>query len=169
MKRRRRRAGFRGLRIAVLTVSDSCSSRRCRDESGAALGRLVAAAGARCVARGVVPDDEKAIARQLRALSAKADVVLSTGGTGAGPRDVTPEATRPVIDKELPGLAEEMRRSGMKKTRFACLSRGLCGLRGRTLIVNLPGSPKGAAESFAAIADLIPHALAMARGCGHQK
>ncbi len=150
-----------------MTVSDSCASGRGRDASGAALERLVADAGARCVARGLVPDDRKAITRRLRALSARADVVLSTGGTGAGPRDVTPEATRPVIDRELPGLAEEMRRSGMKKTRRACLSRGLCGLRGKTLIVNLPGSLQGASESFAAIADLIPHVLAMARGEGH--
>ncbi len=167
MKRRGCRAELKGLRMAVLTVSDACAARRRRDESGAVLRRLVARTGARCVACGVVPDDEKAIARRLRSLSAEADVVLSTGGTGVGPRDVTPEATRSVLEKDIPGLSEVMRSAGMKKTRFACLSRGLCGVRGRTLIVNLPGSPRGAAESFAAIADLIPHALVMVRGAGH--
>ena len=158
---------LKGYKVAVLTVSDACAGRRRRDESGPALCRLAVRAGACCGRPVVVPDDKKAIARRLRALALRADVVLSTGGTGVGPRDVTPEATRTVVDKEIPGLAEVMRFEGMAKTRFACLSRGVCGMRGRTLIVNLPGSPRGAAESFAAIADLIPHVLAMARGEGH--
>ena len=158
---------MKGLSVAILTVSDSCAADRRRDESGAALRRLAERAGARCAAQAVVPDDVKAIARHLRVLSAAAPVVLSTGGTGLGPRDVTPEATRSVIDREVPGLAEAMRAAGMKKTRRACLSRGVCGVLGRTLVINLPGSPKGAAESFGAIADLIPHALAMIQGEGH--
>ncbi|MGE5280189.1 MAG: MogA/MoaB family molybdenum cofactor biosynthesis protein [Deltaproteobacteria bacterium] len=166
----RDRKGFlKGLTVAILTVSDACAAGRRRDASGPALRRLAERAGARCAAPMVVEDDAAAIARLLRALTRRADVVLTTGGTGCGPRDVTPEATRRVIDKELAGLAEEMRRSGMKKTRRACLSRGVCGLRGTVLIVNVPGSPRGATESFAAIADLLPHALAMARGESHAK
>jgi molybdenum cofactor synthesis domain-containing protein len=161
------RETLKGVRAAVMTVSDSCAAGRRRDTSGEALRRVLVRAGARCGAPLKAPDDVKAIARGLRRLCVRADLVVATGGTGLGPRDVTPEATRRVIDKEVPGLSEEMRRRGMRQTRRASLSRGLCGTRGRTLIINLPGSLRGATTSFAAVADLVPHALAMLRGEGH--
>ena len=157
------------LRAAVLTISDSCFEKKRRDESGPALCRVLVSAGAQIVARGIVRDEKAAITRKFRSYAKKykADLILSTGGTGLGPRDVTPEATRQVVDLEVPGLVELMRSENFKKTHRAALSRGLAGVAGKTLIINLPGSPKGAVESFEAIADLVEHALAMIRGEGH--
>jgi molybdenum cofactor synthesis domain-containing protein len=107
-----------------------------------------------------VPDERDVIAERLCELcDTGVDAVFTTGGTGIAPRDVTPEATREIIDREIPGLAEWMRMEGMKKTRRAVLSRGIAGVRGRTIIVNLPGSPKGAVESLDAVADLLPHVV----------
>lgn len=152
--------------IAILTVSDSTVAGTRDDASGPAVQ-------ARCVALGwtvhhqaVVADDLDAIARQLKnwADGGEIQLILTTGGTGIAPRDVTPEATRSVLEKELPGLGEVMRFEGRKLTRFAVLSRGIAGTRGRTLIVNLPGSPKGAVESLDSIADILPHAIALAAG-----
>jgi len=157
------------LRAAVLTVSDSCFEKKRRDESGPALCRALERSGAVIVARDVVGDESAAIARKFRSYvkKYKVDLVLSTGGTGVGPRDVTPEATRRVVKIEIPGLVELMRSENFRKTRRAALSRGLAGVAGKTLIINLPGSPKGAVESFEAIADLLEHALSMIRGEGH--
>ncbi|MDD2866183.1 MAG: MogA/MoaB family molybdenum cofactor biosynthesis protein [Candidatus Omnitrophica bacterium] len=162
-------ATWTGCRVAVVTVSDSCASGSKQDKSGPVLKGLLEALGADIVSCEIVADDSSKIAGLLKgyADASKADVVFTAGGTGLGPRDVTPEATRSVLDKEAPGLAEWIRAKGAAKTARAVLSRGVCGLRGRTLIINLPGSPKGAAESFEAVADLVPHALAMARGEGH--
>ncbi|MFA5038577.1 MAG: MogA/MoaB family molybdenum cofactor biosynthesis protein [Candidatus Omnitrophota bacterium] len=162
------KTGLKGVIAGIVTVSDSCAQGKRRDESGPVLETLLVRVGASLIDRQIVSDDEAAIARAVkRQIRLKADVVLTTGGTGLGPRDVTPEATRLVLQKEIPGLSEAMRSAGSQKTRRAFLSRGVCGVRGKSLIINLPGSPKGAAESWEAIVDLIPHALAMIRGEGH--
>lgn len=153
----------------ILTVSDACSRGEREDSSGAALRRLVRAQGWTVAAAATVPDEKEAITRALRAWcdERRLPVVLTTGGTGIGPRDVTPEATRALLDRELPGLAELMRAEGLKSTPMAALSRAAAGTRGGCLVVNLPGSPAGAEESFRAVAQLIPHALHVLAGGGH--
>lgn len=149
----------------VVTASDGVASGRRDDESGDAVATQLAGAGFHVVGRIVVPDDRERIADELRRLTER-DVALVaiTGGTGFGPRDVTPEATRDVIDREAPGLAEAMRAGGRAVTPMADLSRGVCGLRGATLVLNLPGSPRGATESMTAVIGLLPHALDLVAG-----
>ena len=157
-------------RAGVLTVSDRSHRGEREDLSGPALSARASALGWRVCRSAVVPDERGAISRALRQWSQgrdALDLVFTTGGTGFGPRDLTPEATLAVIDRQAPGLAERMRRAGEAKTPLAALSRGVCGIRKRTLILNLPGSPKGAVESFDAVADILPHALEMMRGRGH--
>lgn len=155
------------IRVGVLTVSDRSAEGRREDRGGPALARAVEALGWEVAERAVVPDDVEAIAGRLSAWCGDLDLVLTTGGTGLSPRDVTPEATRRVLDREVPGLAERMRREGEKTAPAAVLSRAVCGTRGKALILNLPGKPEGACESLAAVADLLPHALAVLRGGGH--
>jgi molybdenum cofactor synthesis domain-containing protein len=137
--------------------------------SGLVLFEMLGAAGAETVARDVVPDDKARIKEKLLYYcdELKVNVVFTTGGTGFGPRDITPEATLQVIERSIPGLPELMRLEGLKKTRKAMLSRGVCGIRGGTLIINLPGSPKAVKESLEAVLDLIPHSLEMLKGGGH--
>ena len=149
---------------AVLTISDSCSRGERADLSGPAVAAALSQHNFQVISRTVVPDDQPTIQKTLLELSAKARLVVTTGGTGIAPRDVTPEATRAVCDKLLDGVAERMRLEGAKKTRFAALSRGLCGVRGTSLILNLPGSPSGAVESLQAVIELLPHALALVEG-----
>src|SRR5438067_6663691 len=144
---------------AVLTVSDSSSRGEREDLSGPALVALLKTHKFEVVATEVVPDDRTHIENALLQLAEKARLVVSTGGTGLAPRDVTPEATTAVCERMVDGIAERMRLEGSKKTPFAALSRGLCGVRGHVLILNVPGSPKGAVECLEAVIDIVPHAL----------
>lgn len=155
------------IRVAILTVSDRASRGVYEDKSGPALQQLVEQALRGTVSdTRIVPDEREQIARCLCEWADNApavDVILTTGGTGFAPRDVTPEATRDVIDKEAPGLAEVMRATALQITPHAMLSRAVTGVRKRTLIINLPGSPKGATENLRAILPVIPHAVALLR------
>ncbi|HUA22317.1 MAG TPA: MogA/MoaB family molybdenum cofactor biosynthesis protein [Bryobacteraceae bacterium] len=154
------------IQVAVVTVSDSSVAGTREDRSGPALAERVAALGWSLRTVELVPDEQDQIAAKLRQLadSGQVSVILTTGGTGVALRDVTPEATRGVIEREIPGLAELMRAEGRKFTPLSVLSRAVAGVRGRTLIVNLPGSPKGAVQSFDAIAQLVPHLVDLLEG-----
>jgi molybdenum cofactor synthesis domain-containing protein len=149
---------------AILTVSDSCYHKQREDQSGPALRAMLEQKGFQVVAAQIVPDERISIENTLIELCERAQLVVSTGGTGLAERDVTPEATDSVCDRHVPGLAERMRHEGAYKTPFAALSRGFCVTRGKSLIVNLPGSPVGATESLAIILDLLPHALDLLSG-----
>jgi len=152
--------------LAVLTISDRCSQGLLTDTAGPAVVALLRQVFPQAEFwTGLLPDDEGAIATQLHELAGKgAALVLTVGGTGFGPRDRTPEATRRVIDREAPGLAEAMRYLSAAHNNFAWLSRGIAGLKGATLIVNLPGSRRGAEQSLSSILDLIQHGLDIAAG-----
>lgn len=149
---------------AVVTVSDSCARGEREDRSGPAVVRLLQELQFSVKGCEVVPDDPIRIQNLLIRLAREVRFVVTTGGTGIAPRDVTPEATVAVCERLVDGVAERMRSEGIKKTPFAALSRGVCGVRGRALILNLPGSPAGAVESLQAVADLIPHALELLSG-----
>ncbi len=152
------------LSAAVITVSDSCASGERVDQSGPAVANFLKEHGFVVVAADVVPDEQAIIQKAIRDSAAKAALVVTTGGTGIAPRDVTPEATRIVCDRLIAGIPERIRFEGGKKTPFAALSRGLCGVCGTSLVLNLPGSPKGAVESLEAVIDLLPHALQLVNG-----
>lgn len=155
---------FHPLRIAVLVVSDTRTEET--DKSGALLVERIGSSGHSLAGRTIVPDDIDAIQAQVAAWADDpgVDVIVATGGTGFAPRDVTPEATRAVIEREAPGLAEAMRAASLQATAHAMLSRAVCGIRGRTLIVNLPGSPKAVRENLATISPALPHAVQLLQG-----
>lgn len=151
------------IKAVVLTISDSATRGERIDQSGPAVVAELAALRAGIIATEIIPDERIQIAARLRhyADSNMANLIITTGGTGVALRDVTPEATRDVIEREVPGLAELMRAEGVKITPLAALSRAVCGTRGRTLIINLPGSVRGARENLTAIARLLPHAISL--------
>ena len=156
--------GMAGRPAAVLTVSDGVSAGTRADESGDVAERLLREAGFDPIDRAIVPDDRATIGSTLRELTAGHALVVTTGGTGFGPRDVTPEATREVIDRDAPGLAELMRATGLSKTPMASLSRAVAGSVGSSLILNLPGSPAGVRESLDAVLPVVPHAVELLCG-----
>ena len=151
------------IKAIVLTISDSAARGEREDVSGPTVVAELLALPAEIIATEVLPDDRALIAARLRAYAdaGAANLIVTTGGTGLAPRDVTPEATRDVIEREAAGLAELMRAESLKITPLAALSRAVCGARGRALIINLPGSPRGARENLAAIARLLPHAVSL--------
>jgi molybdopterin adenylyltransferase len=155
-----------GIRAVVITVSDACSRGERQDESGAALLQLLEALGAKIIESRILSDDLEPLAQSLREFAERSDVnlILTTGGTGLGPRDNTPEATQRVIEREAPGIAEAIRAESLKATQMAMLSRGVCGVCSGTLIINLPGSPKAVKESFSVIAPVLRHALDLLAG-----
>ena len=155
--------GLEGTKAAVITVSDGVASGHRDDRSGDAIQSLMEAQGAE-VSRFVVPDERDEISLSIRNASAEYSIIVTTGGTGFGPRDVTPEATMDVIEREAPGMAQLMIARGLESTPRAALSRLRVGSLSASLVLNLPGSPKGAVESFEAVIDLIPHAVQLLAG-----
>lgn len=157
------------IKAAILTISDSCAEGKRQDKSGTGLNELLVEFGLEVVKYDIIKDDKDFIRERLIYYSdlLKVNLVLTCGGTGLSPSDVTPEATREVIGKEISGISELIRTEGAKKTKYASLSRAICGLRGRTLIINLPGSVNGAKDSLKAVIDILPHAFDMIAGKGH--
>ncbi len=158
------------MRVAILTVSDRSARGERPDRSGPALAQAVEQLGGAVVSLEVLPDERRSIETAFRRLvtDGQVDVILTTGGTGLGPRDVTPEATLAVIEKRVPGIAEAMRARSLQVTPHAMISRAEAGTRGTTLIINLPGSPKGAVECFQTIAPALPHAIELLHGTAEE-
>jgi molybdopterin adenylyltransferase len=154
------------IRTAILTLSDKGSKGEREDESGKIIREMIAGIGAVVDHYEVLPDEKRLIIERLERLadSGTIDLILTTGGTGVAPRDVTPEATRAVIDRELPGMAEAMRAESLKKTPHAMISRAVAGVREQTLIVNLPGSPRAVRENLVVILPALPHAIEKIKG-----
>ncbi len=154
------------IRTAIITLSDKGSAGEREDESGQIIRKLITDIGASAVHYEILPDEKNRISETLKRLSdsGNIDLILTTGGTGVAPRDVTPEATLTVIDRELPGMAEAMRAESLKKTPHAMISRAVAGIRKNTLIVNLPGSPKAVRENLAVILPALPHAIEKIKG-----
>ena len=154
------------IRAVVITVSDACSRGERQDDSGAALVELLGGIGAEVVETRIVSDDLGPLVHTLQEIAGRDDVnlILTTGGTGLGPRDNTPEATRQVIEREAPGIVEAIRAESLRVTPMAMISRGVAGVASGTLIINLAGSPKAVRESFAVIKPVLPHALDLLAG-----
>ncbi|HCO94008.1 MAG TPA: molybdenum cofactor biosynthesis protein [Phycisphaerales bacterium] len=157
------------IRTAILTISDMCAQGKRADTSGQTVKEILPEDTFEVCQKTIIPDDYETITRTLRRFSDEQniEIVLTTGGTGLGPRDVTPEATTAVCDRKVPGFAEILRSESYKKTPNAVLSRGVAGLRDNTLIINLPGSPKAVRECLEIILNVLPHAVEMMRGGGH--
>ena len=154
------------IKAVVITVSDTCSRGEREDASGAALVQLLRGMGAEIVDSRILSDDLEPLTQALKEFAEREDInlIITTGGTGLGPRDNTPEATQQVIEREAPGIAEAIRAESLKVTTMAMISRGVCGARSGTLIINLPGSPKAVRESFAVIAPVLSHAIDLLAG-----
>jgi len=150
--------------VAVLTLSDKGSRGERADLSGPAIGEMLGGIGAEVRFTEILPDEKTVIKEKLVEYARKVDLVITTGGTGLGPRDVTPDATLEVIEREIPGIPEAMRAEGMKKTSRSMLSRAVAGVRGGTLILNLPGSPTAVRENLSVVLDVIPHAIEKIKG-----
>lgn len=157
-------------RAAVLTISDRCSRNEREDQSGKVIIELIKGIKGEVIQYDIVPDEIDLIREKLLFYcdDLKTDFVFTTGGTGFGSRDITPEATKQVLEKLIPGISELMRLEGFKKTKNAMLSRGISGIRKKSIIINLPGSPKGVKESLASILDIIPHAFDMLKDVSHE-
>ncbi len=155
-----------GIKAVVITVSDRGARGQREDASGPAIARMLEAEGMEIVGRRIIPDEKEIIRQMLLEWcnGGDADLILTTGGTGVSPRDVTPDATREVIDREIPGMAEAMRHQSAAVTPHAMISRALAGIRGRTLIINLPGSPKGATENLSVLIPALTHAIEKIKG-----
>jgi molybdopterin adenylyltransferase len=153
-----------GRTVLIITVSDRCSAGTQIDLSGPALAKTLAAFGAQLLDTLILPDELDTLISALRTAAARAQLVLTTGGTGLAPRDITPEATLAVCDRLVPGLAELIRQDGALHTPYAALGRGLCGVVDHSLLINLPGNPRGAESSLRAILPLLPHALDLLSG-----
>jgi molybdopterin adenylyltransferase len=155
-----------GFRAVIITVSDRGSRGEREDGSGPEIAGILLKGGMEIIGRKIIPDEKEMIRETLLEWSDRkgADLIVTTGGTGVSPRDVTPDATREVIDREIPGMAEEMRRQSVAVTPHGMISRALVGIRGRTLIVNLPGSPKGARENLGVLLPALPHAIEKIKG-----
>ena len=154
------------IRVGILTISDRCSKGEREDKSGDAIRKIMSQFGTRVVDYAIIPDNKENIVGKLTEWSDEGgvDLIITTGGTGLAPRDVTPEATQDVIDRIVPGFSEAIRAKGIKKTPHAMLSREVSGVRGETLIVNLPGSPKAVRESLPVILPALPHAIEVIKG-----
>jgi len=150
--------------VAILTLSDKGSRGEREDLGGPAIKEIIRTINADVRYYEIIPDEKELIKAKLIEYSNSVDLIITTGGTGLSPRDVTPDATREVIDREIPGIAETMRMEGLGKTKRAMLSRAVAGVRGKTLIINLPGSPKAVKEGLGAIMDVIPHAVEKIKG-----
>lgn len=164
------------IRFGIVTISDRSSRGEREDLSGPALSKLVTSQGWDVCVVSIIPDEFEAIKKNLTELCDQGlvDIILTTGGTGFAPRDITPEATEAVIERKTPGICELIRMESLKLTPFAALSRAVSGIRNRTLIINLPGNPKGAVESLAFVMNLLPHAIELLRNhpdseAGHKK
>lgn len=157
--------------VAVLTLSDKGSKGERTDTSGPLIQDMLKSIDAEVKFYDILPDEKELIKKKFIEYSEKVDLILTTGGTGLSPRDVTPEATLEVIDRQVPGIAEAMRSEGLKKTSRAMLSRAVAGVRGQSLIINLPGSPKAVKENLETVLDVIPHAIEKIKGdpseCAH--
>ncbi len=157
------------MKIVIITVSDSCSEGKREDTSGFLIKQMIASMG-KVIEYEIIPDEKASISQTIKeaADELKADLILSTGGTGLSFRDVTPEATREVVEKEIPGFGELVRQKSFEIAPTAILSRAIAGIRGKSLVINLPGSPKAVKECLDIILPLVPHALDMIKGKGHQ-
>jgi len=153
------------MRVAVITASDRSAAGEREDVSGAIIASQMSEMGAEVAEKKILPDEQASLRAALIELAdeRKIEVIFTTGGTGLGPRDVTPEATLAVIDRRLPGMEEAMRRAGMNATPYAMLSRGVCGMRGKTIIINLPGSPQAVREGLAVVLPVLRHAVELAQ------
>jgi len=152
------------IKVAILTLSDKGSKGDRADASGPAIEKIIKKINATVVSYEIIPDDKNKIKRKLISLSKTADLILTTGGTGVSPRDVTPDATLEILDYEIPGIAEAMRMKGMRKTPFAMISRAVAGVRGKTLIINFPGSPRAVKENLSVILPILPHTIEKLHG-----